>query len=76
MEFDDLVREQLPSSEHYFHPSLFDAVFDLTGRHVGTVDDFVKVAIVHDVRFFMMLEHITRRRISVLSSTRTYSCQK
>ena len=33
-EFDDLVCKQFSSSEYYFHPSFFDAVFHLTGGHM------------------------------------------
>jgi hypothetical protein len=59
MEFDELVSKQFSSPEHYFHSSFFDAVFDLTGGHVGAIHDFVRIIMVHDVRFFMMSEHIT-----------------
>jgi len=59
MEFNDLIRKRFSSSEHYFHPSFFDAVFDLTGGHVGAICYFVNVVTGHDVRFFMMLGHIT-----------------
>ena len=57
MEFNDFVRERFASS--YFHPSFFDAVFKLTGGHAGAIYDFVEIVIGHDVRFFMMSEHIT-----------------
>ena len=59
MEFNDLVCKRFPSSEHHFHPSFFDAVFNLTGGHVGAIHDFVETITAHDVRFFMMSEHIT-----------------
>jgi hypothetical protein len=64
MEFDDLVRKQFSSSEYYSYPSFFDAVFDLTGGHVGAnkaraIRDFVNMITSHDVRFFMVSEHIT-----------------
>jgi hypothetical protein len=58
MEFDDLVRKQFSSPEHYFHPSFFDAVFDLTGGHVGAIHDLLEIITAHEVRFFMMSEHI------------------
>ena len=58
-EFDDLVRKQFSSSEHYFHPSFFDAVFDLTGGHVGAIYDLLEIVTTHEVRFFMMSELIT-----------------
>jgi hypothetical protein len=59
MELDELGSKQFSSPEHYFHPSFFNAVFDLTGGHVGAIHDFVGIIMVHDVRFFMMSEHIT-----------------
>jgi len=59
MEFDVLVHKQFSSSGYYFHRSFFDAVFDLTGGHVGAIRGFVKITTGHDVRFFMMSEHIT-----------------
>jgi len=58
-EFDDLVGKRYPPSEFPFDPSLFDGVFDLTGGHVGAILDFLNIIIAHDVRFFMMSEHIT-----------------
>jgi hypothetical protein len=51
MEFDDLVRKKFSSPEHYFHPSFLDAVFGLTGGHVGAIHDFLNIITAHDVRF-------------------------
>jgi hypothetical protein len=59
MEFDELIHKQFSSSGYYFHPSFFDAVFDLTGGHVGAIRDFVQITTGHDVCFFMTSEHIT-----------------
>ena len=58
-EFDDLVCKKFPSRDYHFHPSFFNAVFNLTDGHVGAIHDFVKIIAAHDVRFFMMSEHIT-----------------
>jgi hypothetical protein len=49
LEFDDLVSKFYPSSEHVFHSSFFDAVFDITGGHVGAVWNFMSVIAAHDV---------------------------
>jgi hypothetical protein len=59
MEFDELVSKQFSSPEHYFHSSFLDEVFNLSGGHVGAIHDFVRIIMAHDVRFFMMSEHIT-----------------
>ena len=59
MEFDDLVSKQYSSPEHHFHPSFLDAVFDLTGGHVGAIYDFMRIVATDDVRFFIMSQHIT-----------------
>jgi len=57
-EFDDLVLKRFSSSEYYFDSSFFDAVFRISGGHVGGIHDFVEIIRGHDVRFFMMSEHI------------------
>ena len=54
MEFDDLVLKRFSSSEYYFHLSFFDAVFRLSGGHVGAIHDFVEIITTHNVRFLMM----------------------
>lgn len=58
-EFDELTSKQFPSPDYYFDLSFFNAIFDLTGGHVGAVLDLVKIISASDVRFFMMSGHIT-----------------
>ena len=48
-EFSDLVTKQYPSSEHSFHASFFDNVYDLTQGHIGAAMDFITVVLAHSV---------------------------
>lgn len=48
-EFDDLISKRYPNTQYCFHSSFFDAVFDLTGGHVGAICDFVQIIAAHDV---------------------------
>jgi hypothetical protein len=52
-EFDDLIHKQYSSDQHhYFHPSFFDGVYNLTGGHIGAIQDFMGIITGHNVRFF------------------------
>jgi hypothetical protein len=48
IELDDLI-SRLCSGHHYFHQSFLDAIFDLTGGHVGAIYDLVKTITGDDV---------------------------
>ena len=52
-EFNDLVIKHYPSSVFYFHSSFFDALFDITNGHVGTIHDFTGIIIADDVSSFV-----------------------
>jgi hypothetical protein len=49
MEFDDLISKRYPDALYSFDSSFFDAVFDLTGGHIGAICDFVEIIAAHDV---------------------------
>jgi hypothetical protein len=53
--FDDLVSKQYPPSEYCFHPSFFDAVFDLTKGHVGAILHFIEIILAHDIGTFSFI---------------------
>jgi len=57
-EFNDLVRIKF-SHKYSFDQSFFNAIFEVTGGHVGAIHGFVMTVSAHDVRFFIMSEHIT-----------------
>ena len=35
------------SSHHYFDPSFFDSVFQITGGHIGAICDFLEIVAAH-----------------------------
>jgi len=42
-EFDELVSKQYPDSEHHFHSSFLDMVFEITEGHVGAMYSFLNI---------------------------------
>lgn len=58
-EFEDLVYKKFALARHYFDPSFLKVVFEVTGGHVGAINGFLGAIVDHDVRFFMMSDHIT-----------------
>jgi hypothetical protein len=58
-EFDDFKFEKHPSPEYHSHQSFFDGVFDITGGHVGAMEDFIGIVVAHNVRIFTVLGCIT-----------------
>jgi hypothetical protein len=65
-EFNELVQKQFSSNEYRFQPSFFHGVFDFTGGHVGAIQDFLRIVLVHHVRFFHDVDTLLTSYLSLI----------
>ena len=53
-EFDNLVyRHYRSQAEVYLDQSFYDAIFEITNGHVGTIMDFINIIIADDISLFL-----------------------
>jgi hypothetical protein len=69
--FGDLI-STLCSANHFFHQSFLDAIFDLTGGHVGAIQYLVRTIAAHDVGLLSIDRADGLTRTSVVSSSQAW----